>query len=135
MRLPWVKFVPPPLPLHFWMPFTRQDRGQGVACLYGNYSGDNLNVKMAVKMAAKQGLTVKTVVANDDVASAPKEQAEKRRGVAGEIFMWKIGGARASAGGSLDEVIASAQKAIDHCRSVGHWAFSLHPACCGQSKL
>mgnify|MGYP001157655244 CR=1 FL=1 len=99
--------------------FHAADRGQGVACLYGNYSGDNLNVKMAVKMAAKQGLTVKTVVANDDVASAPKEQAEKRRGVAGEIFMWKIGGARASAGGSLDEVIASAQKAIDHCRSVG----------------
>ena len=39
--------------------FHAADRGQGVACLYGNYSGDNLNVKMAVKMAAKQGLTVK----------------------------------------------------------------------------
>jgi len=58
----------------FLSAFRAADRGQGVACLYGNYSGDNMNVKMAVKMAAKEGLEVKTVVANDDVASAPKEQ-------------------------------------------------------------
>ena len=95
------------------------DQGKGVACLYGNYSGDNMNVKMAVKMAKRQGITVKTVVANDDVASAPKEQREKRRGVAGEVLMWKVGGAKAAAGGSLDEVIAAAQKAIDNTRSVG----------------
>lgn len=95
------------------------DQGRGVACLYGNYSGDNMNVKMAVKMAKKQGITVKTVVANDDVASAPKDQREKRRGVAGEVLMWKVGGAKAAQGANLDEVIAAAQKAIDHTRSVG----------------
>ena len=95
------------------------DQGKGVACLYGNYSGDNMNVKMAVKMAKKQGLTVRTVVANDDVASAPKDQREKRRGVAGEILMWKAGAARAALGGDLDEVIAAAQKAIDQTRSIG----------------
>ncbi len=99
--------------------FKAADGGAGVACLYGNYSGDNMNVKMAVKMAKKEGLTVKTVVANDDVASAPKETPEKRRGVAGEILMWKCGGAKAAKGGSLDEVIAAAQKAIDHTRSIG----------------
>ena len=99
--------------------FKAADGGEGVACLYGNYSGDNMNVKMAVKMAKKEGLTVKTVVANDDVASAPKETPEKRRGVAGEILMWKCGGAKAAKGGSLDEVIAAAQKAIDSTRSVG----------------
>lgn len=99
--------------------FRAADGGEGVACLYGNYSGDNMNVKMATRMAKKEGLTVKTVVANDDVASAPKEQREKRRGVAGEILMWKCGGARAAKGGTLDDVIASAQKAIDHTRSVG----------------
>lgn len=103
----------------FFDAFKAADQGQGVACLYGNYSGDNMNVKMAVKMAAKTGLTVKTVVANDDVASAPADQPDKRRGVAGEIFMWKIGGAKAAAGGSLDDVIAAAQKAINHTRSVG----------------
>lgn len=99
--------------------FKVADQGKGVACLYGNYSGDNMNVKMAVKMAKREGITVKTVVANDDVASAPKDQREKRRGVAGEIFMWKAGGAKAAMGGSLDEVIAAAQKAIDQTRSVG----------------
>ena len=99
--------------------FVEADAGKGVACLYGNYAGDNMNVKMAVKMAAKAGIEVKTVVANDDVASAPKAEAEKRRGVAGEILMWKCGGAKAAQGASLDEVIATAQKAIDNTRSVG----------------
>lgn len=108
-----------PSAIAFLEAFRAADGGAGVACLYGNYSGDNMNVKMAVKMAKREGLTVKTVVANDDVASAPKDQREKRRGVAGEIFMWKCGGARAAKGGSLDEVIAAAQKAIDNCRSVG----------------
>lgn len=99
--------------------FRAADSGKGVACLYGNYSGDNMNVKMAARMAKKEGITVKTVVANDDVPSAPADQREKRRGVAGEIFMWKIAGAKAAAGAELDEVIAAAQKAIDSTRSVG----------------
>jgi dihydroxyacetone kinase-like protein len=89
------------------------------ACLYGNYAGDNMNVKMAVKLAAKDGLAVRTVVANDDVASAPRAEREKRRGVAGEIIMWKVAGACADAGGTLDEVIAVAQKAIDSTGSIG----------------
>jgi dihydroxyacetone kinase-like protein len=62
---------------------------------------------------------VATVVANDDVCSAPAYEREKRRGVAGEIFMWKIGGAKAAQGASLEEVRATAQKAIDNCRSIG----------------
>lgn len=99
--------------------FRAADRGRGVACLYGNYSGDNMNVRMAVKMAEKEGIQVKTVAANDDVASAPKDKREKRRGVAGEVFMWKAGGAKAAQGAGLDEVIAAAGKAIDNTRSVG----------------
>lgn len=95
------------------------DSGKGVACLYGNYAGDNMNVKMAMRKAKKLGIEVKTVVANDDCASAPKTELEKRRGVAGEVLMWKVGGAKASMGGSLDEVIAVVQKAIDNTRSVG----------------
>ena len=95
------------------------DGGAGVAVLYGNYAGDNMNVKMARKMAKKDGIEVETVVANDDVCSAPAAEREKRRGVAGEIFMWKIGGAKAATGAPLAEVIAAAQKAIDNCRSIG----------------
>ena len=95
------------------------DGGAGVAVLYGNYAGDNMNVKMARKMAEGAGVETAIVVANDDVCSAPFDERDKRRGVAGEIFMWKIGGAKASLGGTLIEVQAAAQKAIDNCRSVG----------------
>ncbi|WP_428376531.1 dihydroxyacetone kinase subunit DhaK [Lichenicoccus sp.] len=103
----------------FHAAFREADGGRGVACLYGNYAGDNMNVKMAAKLAAKDDITVKTVIANDDVASAPPDAADKRRGVAGEILMWKAGGARAAEGADLDGVIASAQKAIDNTRSIG----------------
>lgn len=95
------------------------DGGAGVAVLYGNYAGDNMNVRMASEMVTPEGIEVATVVANDDVCSAPLAERAKRRGVAGEIFMWKIGGAKAAVGGSLAEVQAVAQKAVDACRSVG----------------
>jgi dihydroxyacetone kinase-like protein len=103
----------------FYDAFKTADSRKGVACLYGNYAGDNMNVKMAIKMAEKDGIAVKTVIANDDVASAPKEERNKRRGVAGEVLMWKIAGAKAALGGNLDEVISVAQKAIDNTKSVG----------------
>jgi len=99
--------------------FRAADGGRGVACLYGNYAGDNMNVKLAIKLASGHGLTVKTVVANDDVPSAPKSEQGKRRGVAGEVLMWKVGGARAAEGADLEQVIAAAQKAIDNTRSIG----------------
>lgn len=99
--------------------FRAADAGQGVACLYGNYAGDNMNVKIAIRRAKAEGIQVKTVVANDDCASAPKDQPDKRRGVAGEVLMWKVGGAKAAMGADLDQVIAAAQKAIDNTRSVG----------------
>lgn len=93
--------------------------GKGVAVLYGNYAGDNMNVAMAMEEAEDEGILVKKVVANDDVPSAPKGEEGRRRGVAGEILMWKVGGAKAAMGGSLDEVIAVAQKAINNTRSMG----------------
>ena len=103
----------------FFEAIKAADSGKGVACLYGNYAGDNMNVKMAVRMAKKQGITVKTVVANDDVASASKDEIECRRGVAGEILMWKVAGAKAALGADLDAVIESARKVIANTRSVG----------------
>jgi len=123
----------------FYDAFMAADGGAGVACLYGNYAGDNMNVKMAIEMAEDDGVTVKKVVANDDVPSASADERAKRRGVAGEIFMWKTAGAKAALGASLDEVIATAQKAIDSTRSmgigltpctipaVGHPNFSIEP--------
>ena len=108
-----------PTAISFLDAFKAADSGAGVACLYGNYAGDNMNVKIALEDAVDLGLRVKTVVANDDVPSAPPTERKKRRGVAGEVLMWKVGGAKAALGGSLDEVIAAAQKAIDNTRSIG----------------
>ncbi len=103
----------------FYDAICAADSGKGVAILYGNYAGDNMNVKMATEEAEDNDIVVKRVVANDDVPSAPREERAKRRGVAGEVLMWKAAGGKASLGGSLDEVIAVAQKAIDNTRSVG----------------
>ncbi len=111
-------FSSPPAQM-FYDAFKAADSGKGVACLYGNYAGDNMNVKMAIEMADDDDIAVKTVVANDDVPSAPGDQLNKRRGVAGEILMWKVGGAKAAMGANLDEVIAAAQKAINNTRSMG----------------
>jgi dihydroxyacetone kinase-like protein len=108
-----------PTAVSFLDAFKAADSGEGVACLYGNYAGDNMNVKLAMQEAEDLGIRVKTVVANDDVPSAPLAERKKRRGVAGEVLMWKVGGAKAALGGNLDEVIAAAQKAIDNTRSIG----------------
>ncbi len=103
----------------FYHAIKTADGGRGVACLYGNYAGDNMNMKMAMELAEEDGIEVKAVVANDDAASAPKNELDKRRGVAGEVLMWKTAGAKADQGASLDEVIAVAQKTISQTRSVG----------------
>jgi len=111
-------FSSPPAQM-FYDAIREADGGKGVAVLYGNYAGDNMNVAMAMELAEEDGIKVGKVVANDDVPSAPKDARERRRGVAGEILMWKCGGAKASMGGDLDEVLAVAQKAIDNTRSMG----------------
>jgi phosphoenolpyruvate---glycerone phosphotransferase subunit DhaK len=103
----------------FYDAIKAADSGKGVAVLYGNYAGDNMNVKMAMEEAEDDDIVVKRVIANDDVPSAPASERQNRRGVAGEVLMWKTAGAKAAQGASLDEVIAVAQKTIDNCRSIG----------------
>jgi len=111
-------FSSPPAQM-FYDAAKAADGGKGIAILYGNYAGDNMNVAMAMEELEDEGIVVKKVVANDDVPSAPKGEEARRRGVAGEILMWKVGGAKAAMGASLDEVIAAAQKAINNTRSMG----------------
>lgn len=111
-------FSSPPAQM-FYDAIREADAGAGVAILYGNYAGDNMNVAMAVEQAEDDGIVVGKVVANDDVPSAPSSDRSRRRGVAGEILMWKVGGAKAAMGGSLEEVLTVAQKAIDNTRSMG----------------
>ncbi len=93
--------------------------GKGVVYIYGNYGGDVLNFDMAAELASFEDIEVRTVLVKDDVASAPPEEAARRRGVAGMVFAFKIAGARADKGGSLDEVVAAAEKALANTRTMG----------------
>lgn len=91
----------------------------GVLMVIKNYTGDVLNFEMAAEMAGMDGISVKQVVVNDDVAVKDSLYTTGRRGVAGTIFVHKIAGAKAEAGGTLDEVQAVAQKVIDNVRTMG----------------
>ncbi|WP_138420505.1 dihydroxyacetone kinase subunit DhaK [Aquibacillus sediminis] len=96
------------------------DKGAGVAYLYGNYAGDVMNFGMAAEMAdLEEDIRVKAALATDDVASALKEEKEKRRGIAGEFFVFKAAGAVADFGYNLNDVIRVAQKANENTRSMG----------------
>ncbi|MEM7642965.1 MAG: dihydroxyacetone kinase subunit DhaK [Pseudomonadota bacterium] len=95
------------------------DQGGGVLRLYGNYGGDVMNFDMAGDLVEMDDITCTTVLLADDVASAPPEEAGKRRGVAGMVYAFKMAGAAAEAGLDLDGVTRVAQKTADACRSVG----------------
>lgn len=105
-----------PLVKDFYYAFRKVDSGKGIACLFGNYKKDRKNVEEAIKLAEEDGITVKCVIAQDDVAI---DEEQGRRGLAGEILMWKAGCAAAMKGYDLDRVIALAQKAIDNTKSIG----------------
>ena len=95
------------------------DSGSGVLCLFGNYGGDVMNFEMAREMVEFDDIKTTVALGRDDVASSPPEAADKRRGVAGIVFAYKIAGAAAEKLLSLDEVTAIAQKALDNTRSMG----------------
>ncbi len=95
------------------------DRGAGVLCLFGNYGGDKLNFSMACENAEFDDIRTETVLVCDDVASAPAEQADKRRGVAGMVYAFKCAGAAAWEMKPLEEVAAAARKALANTRTMG----------------
>lgn len=93
--------------------------GKGVLAVIMNYSGDLMNFDMAKEMAEMEGIDVEIVVVKDDVAVPDREDATGRRGIAGTLLVHKVAGAKAEAGGTLAEVAAVAQKAIDRVRTMG----------------
>ena len=95
------------------------DGGAGVLQLYGNYGGDRMNFDMSQEFLELEDMQVASVRVADDVASAAPAERAKRRGVAGMVYAFKIAGARAAEGASLQEVTAAARKAADACRSIG----------------
>lgn len=95
------------------------DRGGGVLLGFGNYAGDVLNFGAAARRLIAEGIDARILPVTDDVASAPAETASLRRGVAGDIVVFKIAGAAAEAGKSLDEVERLARLANQRTASFG----------------
>ena len=93
--------------------------GAGVLYIYGNYGGDTMNFDMAKELAEFENIEVLQVVAGEDVASSPKGKEDKRRGVAGIFYVYKIAGAAADSMLSLDQVERLAKKASANVRTMG----------------
>lgn len=93
--------------------------GRGVLMAYGNYAGDVMNFGLAAQMATAEGIEVREIRVADDVASAPKQESGKRRGIAGDIIVFKCIGAAAERGLSLAEVERIGLAASAATRSIG----------------
>ena len=90
------------------------DKGKGVLYIVLNHAGDMLTGNMTMKQCKKQGLNVVKVVTQEDIANAPRENGDDRRGLVGCIPTYKIAGAAAAEGMSLEEVAAVAQRFADN---------------------
>jgi len=109
----------PPKPEQI-MEITRAiDKRNGVLFIYGNFAGDRLNFEMAKEIADRENIRIMHVICTDDVASAPKGEEQKRRGVAGLFFVFKAAGAIAEEGADIDEVKRIAEKASANVRTMG----------------
>lgn len=95
------------------------DQGKGVLLVIKNYNGDVMNFEMAAELAEDEGIEVKQVIVNDDIAVEDSTHTTGRRGVAGTVLVHKAAGALAEKGGSLDEVKAAAEKLISQTKTLG----------------
>lgn len=95
------------------------ESGRGVLRLYGNYGGDRMNFDLAGEILEGEGIRTTTVLGTDDIASAGPDESQKRRGVAGIVYAYKIAGAKADEGADLEAVTAAAAKAVAQCRTIG----------------
>jgi D-erythrulose 4-kinase len=95
------------------------DQGRGVLLSYGNYAGDVLHFDEAQTELRAAGMDIRTVTVTDDIFSAPKGEEHKRRGIAGDLTVFKTAGAACEEGYDLDDVERVARHANQRTRSVG----------------
>ena len=93
--------------------------GAGVVMLTGNYAGDVMNFTLAQRQLAAEGIDARYVVVTDDIASAPVGQESLRRGIAGDLAVFKAAAAAAEAGHDLDGVERVALHANAMTRTLG----------------
>ncbi|GAA3292815.1 dihydroxyacetone kinase family protein [Arthrobacter citreus] len=95
------------------------ENGGGVILGFGNYAGDVLHFGQAAEKLRAEGVDVRIIRVSDDIASGPAESHRDRRGIAGDLVVFKIAGAAIAAGANLDEAERVAWKANDATRSFG----------------
>lgn len=91
----------------------------GVLLLTGNYAGDVMNFRLAESRLRAAGVDARYLVVTDDVASAPAGEEDRRRGIAGDLVVFKAAAAAAEAGADLDEVERVAVRANALTRTFG----------------
>ncbi len=106
-----------PSAAHVYSVAKAANQGKGVILTFGNYAGDNMNFGIAAKMLRSEGIDTRIVVVTDDIASAQEQQ--NRRGIAGDFAVFKVMGAAAAAGRSLDEVERLGRLANERTRTLG----------------
>ena len=111
-------FTSPP-PMACYEAVKAVDSGKGVLILLGNYAGDVMNFQMSADLCAVDKIKVEQVVLTDDVASAPKGEEHRRRGVSGGFLCWKVAGAKSEAGGSLEECKTVVERVNASTRTIG----------------
>ncbi|MBT2546995.1 dihydroxyacetone kinase family protein [Arthrobacter sp. ISL-65] len=95
------------------------NNGAGVLLGYGNYAGDVLHFTQAQERLRREGIDCRSIAVTDDVSSAPLEERAKRRGIAGDLTVFKVAAAAAEAGYSMDATVEIAERANDRTRSFG----------------
>lgn len=95
------------------------DNGAGVLLGYGNYAGDVLHFNQAQARLRAEGIDCRSIAVTDDVSSAPLTERAKRRGIAGDLTVFKVAAAAAEAGYSLDQTLEIAERANHRTRSFG----------------
>ena len=103
----------------------RADRGGGVLFVVLNHAGDVLTANITMEMALEEGLNVKMILVHDDIASGPIDKPEERRGLVGSLPVFKIAGAAAEEGRTLEEISEIAERMV---RSMRTLAVAFNPA-------
>lgn len=93
--------------------------GAGVLLMFGNYAGDVLHFGQACERLRAEGIACEVLAVTDDISSAGKDELEKRRGVAGDLCVFKAACAAAEAGHDLSQVLQLAQHANQRTRTFG----------------
>lgn len=95
------------------------DNGGGIVLGFGNYAGDVLHFGQAAERLRAEGTDVRIVAVHDDLASNTIDRQQDRRGIAGDLPVFKIMGAAAAAGFDLNAVVEVAQRANARTRTLG----------------